>query len=158
MATTITAATLTVTITEAITLNDVDQGGVNTLTIASVTETSRRIVEIPTSEIIILAFQATTPGAGTFDEADPRYIRLTNKDGTNFIQLTFRDENGTEFAVKLDAGKSFIWSCDNDGGVVDTMIAAGSALAVPSSFADLVDITAIADSSPCDLEYFVAGA
>ena len=157
MATTITAATLTVTLTEAITLNGQDKGAVNTLTVASVTEVSQRIVEIPTSEIIILAFQATTPGAGTFDEADPRYIRITNKDDTNFVQLTFRDENGTEFAVKLDAGKSFIWGCDNSGGVVDTMIAAGSALTVPSTFADLVDITAVADTNPCDVEYFVAG-
>jgi hypothetical protein len=40
---------------------------------------------------------------------------------------------------------------------VDTMIAAGSALGVPSTFADLVDITAIANEDECDLEYFVAG-
>jgi hypothetical protein len=157
MATSITAATLTVTITEAISLNGQDKGSTNSTTVASVTEVSQRIVAVPESEITILAFQATNPGAGTFDEADVRYIRITNKDNTNFVQLTFRDENSTEFAVKLDAGKSFIWSCDNSGGVVDTMIAAGSALGVPSTFADLVDITAIANEDECDLEYFVAG-
>ena len=157
MATTLTAATLTVTLTEAISLNGQDKGATNTLTIASVTEVSQRIVEVGTTEVILLAFQATDPGAGTFDEADVRYVRITNKDDANHVQLTFRDENGTEFAVKLDAGHSFIYSGDNSGGVVDTMIAAGSALTVPSTFADLVDITAVADTAACDLEYFVVG-
>jgi len=157
MATTIEAADLTVTITEAVTLNGVNQGGTHTLTISNVVEADRRIVEIGTTELILLAFQATDPGAGTFDEADVRYVRITNLDNENHVQLTFRDEDSTEFAVKLDAGKTFIWSCDNSGGVVDTMIAAGSALTVPSTFADLVDITAIADTAACDVEYFVAG-
>lgn len=157
MATTITPATLTVTITEAISLNGQDKGSVNTLEISSVVEVAQRIVEVGTTELILLAFQATDPGAGTFDEADVRYIRISNKDATNFVQLTLRDENGTEFAVKLDAGKTFMWGCDNSGGVVDTMIAAGSALTVPSTFADLVDITAVSDTAACDVEYFVAG-
>jgi hypothetical protein len=157
VATTITANTLTVTLTEAISLNGQDKGSENTYTIANVTEVSQRIVEVPTSEIILLAFQATNPGAGTFDEADVRYVRITNKDDTNHVQLTFRDESSTEFGLKLDAGQTFIYNGDNSGGVVNTMIAAGSALTVPSTLADLVDITAVADTAAVDLEYFVVG-
>lgn len=157
MATTITAGTFTSTITETVSLNNVSYNATNTLTISSATEVSQRIVEVGTTELILLAFQATNPGAGTFDEADVRYIRITNKDGTNYVQLTFRDENSTEFAVKLDAGHTFIYAPDNAGGVVDTMIAAGSALTVPSTFADLVDITAVANTAACDIEYFVVG-
>lgn len=157
MATTITPETATITITEAITLNGQDKGSSNVLTILLVTEVQQRIVEIPTSEVILLAFAATVPGPGAFNEADVRYIRITNLDDTNFVQLTFRDENGTEFAIKLDAGHSFIYSGDNAGGVVDTMIAAGSALTVPSTFADLVDITAVADTTACDVETIVMG-
>jgi hypothetical protein len=155
MATTITAATLTVTITESISLNGQDKGSTNTLTIASVTEVSQRIIEIPTSEVTILSFQATNPGAGTFDEADVRYIRLTNKDDTNHIQLTFASENNNECAHKLDAGHSFILAGDNSGGVVDVHDASASALTV--SFDDLTSITALADTAACDLELFVAG-
>lgn len=155
MATTVTPATLTVTITEAVTLNGVDQGGSYAQTIASVTEVDRRIVEVPTSEIIILTFQATNPGSGTFDEADVRYVRITNLDDTNFIQLIFRSENSNECAHKLDAGHSFILGADNSAGVVDVHDASASALTV--SFDDLVDITALADTAACDLEYFVAG-
>jgi hypothetical protein len=159
MATTITAATLTVTITEEISLNGQDKGSTNTLTITSVTEVSQRIVEVPTSEITILSFQATNPGAGTFDRADVRYIRLTNKDDTNHVVLVFTDDGSTEFILKLDAGKSFIWGCDNSGGVVNNMLASGSAITVNSTAmaGDLVTISAIADTAACDLEIFVAG-
>ena len=155
MATTITAATLTVTLTEEVSLNGQDKGSTNSLTIASVTEVDQRIVEVPTSEITVLSFQATNPGAGTFDEADVRYIRLTNKDDTNYIQLIFASENSNECAHKLDAGQTFIYAADNSGGVVDTHDAAASALTV--SFDDLTSITALADTAACDLEYYVAG-
>ena len=157
MATTIDAGTLTVTITEAISLNGQDKGSTKSYTNATVTEVSQRLVNVPTSEIILLAFAASVPGPGAFNEADVRYIRITNKDDTNFVQLTFRDENSTEFGIKLDAGQTCIYNGDNAGGVVDTMIAAGSALSVPSTFADLVDITAIANTLAVDLEYLVAG-
>lgn len=143
------------TLTEAITLNGQDKGAVNTLTILSVTEVDQRIVEVPTSEITILSFQATNPGAGTFDEADVRYIRMTNKDDTNFIQLTFASENAAECAHKLDAGHSFILAADNTGGVVDIHDASASALTV--SFDDLTSITALADTAACDMELFVVG-
>jgi len=155
MATTITAATLTVTITESISLNGQDKGSTNDLTITSVTEVSQRIVEVGTDEVTILAFQATDPGAGTFDEADVRYIRITNKDDTNHVVLTFKSENNNECAHKLDAGHSFIYAADNSAGVVNTHDASASALTV--SLDDLVDITAKADDAACDLELFVAG-
>ena len=160
MATTITPATLTVTITEEISLNGQDKGSTNALTVASITEVSQRIVEVPLSpEINLLSFQATNPGAGTFDRADVRYIRLTNKDDTNYVVLVFTDGNSTEFILKLDAGKSFIWGCDNSGGVVGNMLASGSAITVSNTAmsGDLVTISAIAHTANCDLEIFVAG-
>ena len=148
--------TLTVTITETLTLAGSDRGSTHTQTLSSMSEQAGRIVPVPTSEIIVLAFAATVPGPGAFNEADVRYIRLTNKDADNFISLKFRDEDGTEFGIKLEHGASFIYGA-SDEGVVDTMVASGSALADPPSFADLVDITARADTAACDLEYFVAG-
>lgn len=154
MATTLTAATMTVTITEAISLNNKDKGSTNEYTIASVTEVSQRIVNVPTSEVIILAM-GTAVAAGQFVESTVKYIRLTNKDDTNHVTLVFRSEGNAEFAMKLDAGQSFIYNGDNSGGVVDTMDAAASALTV--SFEDLVDITARADTATVDLELFVAG-
>ena len=94
--------------------------------------------------------------AGIFDNGDVRYIRITNLNSSNHIMLTFKDEDNTEFKMKGDAGHSFIYPGDNSGGVVDTMKAAGSALA--SGLSDLVDITVDADTAACDVEVFVASA
>ena len=155
MATTITNATLTVTLTESISLNGSEQVASNTLTIADIDEISKRIVTIPTAEKTIIAM-GTAISNGTFIESDVRYIRITNKDDANHVTLTFKDENNSEFALKLDKGQSFIYNGDLAGGVVDTMDANGSALSL--ALGDLVDITAIADTAAVDLEIFVASA
>ena len=153
MATTITNATLTVTLTESISLNGSEQGASNTLTIPDIDEISKRIVTVPASEVTVIAM-GTAVSNGTFVESDVLYIRITNKDDANHVTLTFKDENNSEFAVKLDKGQSFIYNGDLAGGVVDTMDANGSALSL--ALADLVDVTAIADTAPVDLEIFVA--
>ena len=154
MATTISAGTLTVTLTEAITLNGQDKGASNILTVSSVTEVSQRIINVPTSEVVILAM-GTAVAAGQFVESTVKYIRITNKDDTNHVTLTFRSENNNECIHLLDAGHSFIYPGDNSGGVVNTHDASASALSI--SLDDLVDITALADTAVCDLELFVAG-
>ena len=155
MTTTLTAATLTVTLTESIELNGVEQGGTNTKTISSVNEVSKRIVTVTTTEAEVIAFHASAISSGTFIEGDVRYIRFTNLDDTNFIVLTFKNENDDEFAVKVDAGHSFIYPGDNSGGVVDTMDAIdGTGLTL--SLGDLVNVTADADTASCDMEIFVA--
>jgi len=153
MASTITAATMTVKVIETISLNGTAQGATNTLTISSINEISKRIVSVQTTEATIATFSIAI-GQGTYIAANVRYIRFTNKDDTNFIMLTFKDEDNTEFRVKLDAGESFIYNADINGGLVDTMKANGSALA--SGLADLYDITADADTASCDLEMFIA--
>jgi len=156
-------ATLTTTIKEAITLNNIDYGSERSLDISSVNEIVKRIVTISTTETGLLGFATTSSTdlsksylAGQFDEDDVRYIRITNLDSSNHIMLTFRDEDNTEFRMKVDAGHSFIYPGDNSGGVVDTMKAAGSALA--SGLSDLVDITVDTDTASCDVEVFVGSA
>tara|TARA_R110002020_G_scaffold374589_2_gene585856 strand:- start:3465 stop:3944 length:480 start_codon:yes stop_codon:yes gene_type:complete len=157
MTSTVTAATMTVKITETIKLNGRDQGAENTISIASVNEVSKRIVTATTTEQIILAF-GTAVAAGQFDETKVVYIRITNLDDTNHVCLIFRNENGDEFSVKLDKGQSFIYNGDLATGVVDTMdaLTGGGAGVTPNTFGDLVDITADADTASCDLELFVA--
>jgi len=155
MASTITAATLTVTLTESVTLNGSDQGATNTLSIASVNEVSKRIVTATTTERIILVFGSNI-AAGQFDKTKAVYVRITNLDDTNHVGLIFRNETGDEFSVKLDKGQSFIYNGDLAGGVVDTMDAVDAAGLTTNTFADLVDITADADTASVDLEVFVA--
>jgi len=160
-------ATLTVTVKEAITLNNIDYGSERSLDISSVNEVVKRVVTASTTECGLIGFISAISGvgvtankvgyvAGMFDDGDVRYIRITNLDSTNHLTLTFRDEDSTEFCMKVDAGHSFIYPGDNSGGVKDTMHAAGSAITV--SLNDLVDITALADTDSCDVEVFVGSA
>ena len=64
MSSTITPATLTVTHTESVTLNGVDRGVTNTLTIASINEVDHRIVTVDTSAARTLLTLGATVGAG----------------------------------------------------------------------------------------------
>ena len=160
-------ATLTVSVKEAITLNNVDYGSERSLDISSVNEIVKRVVTASTTECGLIGFLSALSSvgvtankvgyvAGMFDDGDVRYIRITNLDSSNHIMLTFRDEDNTEFRMKVDAGHSFIYPGDNSGGVLDTMHAGGSALTV--SLNDLVDITAQADTASVDVEVFVGSA
>ena len=156
-------ATLKVKIQEDIILDNQDYGSKRVLEVSSINEIVKRVVNIGTDEIGLLGFGTAyntelskTYLAGQFDEDNVRYIRITNLDDTNHITLTFRDEDNTEFRIKVDAGHSFIYPGDNSGGLVDTMKAAGSALG--SGLADLVDITVDTDTASCDVEVFVASA
>ena len=155
MATTIANATMTVTLTESVTLNGSQQGATNTLSVGSINEVYKRIVTVPASEVTLIAM-GTAVANGTFIESDVLYIRITNKDDTNHVSLTFKNEDNDEMGIKLDKGQSFIYNGDLDGGVVDTMDAATETLSV--SFGDLVNITAQADTEACDIEIFIASA
>ena len=160
-------ATLTCKVIEEITLNNIDYGSERSLEISSVNEVVKRVVTASTTECGLIGFLSALSNvgvtankvgyvAGMFDDGDVRYIRITNLDSSNHITLTFRDEDSTEFAIKVDAGHSFIYPGENSGGVVDTMHAGGSALTV--SLNDLVDITATANTDSCDVEVFVGSA
>ena len=156
-------ATLTVKVIEEITLNNNSYNSERSLDISSVNEIVKRIVTVSTTETGLLGFATASSTdlsksylAGQFDEDDVRYIRISNLDSSNHIILTFRDEDSTEFAIKVDAGHSFIYPGDNSGGVADTIKSAGSALA--SGIDNLTDITVDADTAACDVEVFVASA
>ena len=157
MASTITASTLRVNVEEHIILNGKQQGGTNTLNISSINEVSKRIVTVTTTEAEILKFHASEIDAGRYIIGDVRYMRFTNLDNTNFITLTFTNEDSDEVAIKLDAGQSFIWNGDNSGGLVDSFnaVTAGNA-ASDTALADVTSVQADANTGSCDLEMFIA--
>jgi hypothetical protein len=154
MTTTIEAAALTVTINESVVLNGRQQGAVNSATISSVNEVSKRIVTITPTEATIATF-STAAANGTYIILNVRYMRFTNLDDANFITLTFTNQDSDEVAIKLDAGRSFIWNGDNNGGLSNIMNATEAA-GVAATLADLANIQADADSDNCDLEMFIA--
>ena len=157
MASTIIAATLTVTHTEDITLNGQQFGGTTIKSFTAINEISKRILTITVTESTIATFSGAVASAGHFNDSAVRYIRFTNLDDTNFITLTFRNQDNDEAAIKLDAGQSFIWNGDNSGGMVDVLNATQDAdAASDTALGDLTNIQADANSSSCDLEMFIA--
>ena len=121
-------ADLTVTLTESVTLNGVDQGATTSLTVGSVVETFKRIVSCPTDTTIATFRSTVSDGSlsdGALDVEDVRYIRVTNLDSTNPVNLSLQvdagedDSSADESAtILLEAGKSFIMGTPSDGVAV----------------------------------------
>ena len=140
-------ANLLITHTEDITLNGQQFGSTSTLSIPGINEISKRILTITTTECVIGTFSAAAASAGHFIAADVRYIRFTNQDTTNFITLTFRNQDNDEVAIKLDAGQSFILNGDNANGMSAIFNATQDAdAASDTAFGSLTNIQADANT------------
>jgi hypothetical protein len=111
MATTVTAATLSVNVTESITLNGVQKDSNVTTSIASIGEISNRIMSIDsdTNGTNIIDIGASTlAGAGSYPKGTLKYLRITNLDDTNFVIIQFTDESSHYWELKLEAGKTLM--------------------------------------------------
>jgi hypothetical protein len=154
MATTVTAATLTVKITESISLNGSAQGASNTLTIASINEVFKRIVTCTASQTTtLLTFNATVHGAaGAIDLQDCKYIRITNLDDTNALELAIVGA-ATLYQVEIAAGESHIL-----GNPEAVMLAEADTSPSFGTMADLASIQVNPGGNAIDVEVFVASA
>ena len=147
MASTVTAATATVQITESLTLANVDRGGSHTRTIPNVAEADRRVMTVASSGETDLVELDTANGQGKFVRASIRYIRITNLDDTNFIRVRFKKASAETADVKVSAGATFMFST----GSMD-VDATASAF---SAFVDIDNISAQADTADVDIEFVV---
>ena len=149
MASTITAGSLTVKVTEAVTLNGSDMGATNTFTVASINEINQRIVSLDSSAVRTLFEFGTTIGSGTFVRTNVQYIRITNKDDTNGVSLNIESASSNNW-TQLRAGQSFLLS--TAPGLMeaddDTTIAA-------PTLQDLVKISAYS-ANAIDLDCYIA--
>ena len=147
MASTVTASTATVTISEALTLGGIDRSGVHTRTITSVAEADRRVMTVSSSGEMDLIELDSNNGQGKFVRSAIRYIRITNLDDTNFIRVRFKKSGAETADVKVDAGATFMLST----GSMD----AGTGAGAFSAFVDINEISAQADTADVDVEYVV---
>ena len=102
-------ATLTVTLTESVTLNSREQGGTSSFTVASIDEVMKRTVTCPTSATTTVATfaTATSTSANAIDAQDCKYIRVTNLDSANGVELAVVGA-ATLYQVTLAAGQSHV--------------------------------------------------
>tara|TARA_Y100000114_G_scaffold109670_1_gene103171 strand:+ start:2130 stop:2555 length:426 start_codon:yes stop_codon:yes gene_type:complete len=139
-------ATLTVTITEAVTLNGASRGSTNTHT-ETVTQIDHRIVScLHSAEQTVLLFDSAV-AAGTIKDGTLDYLRLTNLDSSNFVTVRIRGNN-EEYFVKLEAGDSFILNNQS----MDANAAGGASV----SLANIDSVGIQADTATCDVEIFAA--
>lgn len=148
MATTLTAATLTVTISEQLVLNGQPIDSKNILTIANIAAADKRIVTIPyTSEVTLVDF-ATAVAAGTYINTNLKYLRITNKDTVNYARIRIKKNNSQTSDTQLDAGKSMLIGNTNES-VSETAVTF-------VNFVTIDSINAMAYTAAVDLEIFVA--
>jgi hypothetical protein len=150
--------TLTVTVTERLTIDGRDYGGKQSMTVSSIVDVSRRLVTVLHDAESVIATFSGVIGPGNYIATDTMYMRFTNVDDTNFITLTFRNQDNDEFAVKLDAGHSFLWVGDIVNGMTAVFNATQDAdAAYSTNFGSLTNIQARADTGSVDLEMYIAG-
>jgi hypothetical protein len=148
MATTVTASTATITISENIVLNGVSYGNSIDKSFDSQGEVIQRIMSIAATFTDIF-HTSTADGRGTIVAADWCYFRITNLDDTNFVILRLYDGTDSQF-FKLEAGESFfLMSPDIDVDATGTTF---------NNFADITQIAAKADTAACDVEVLMITA
>ena len=107
MATTISPGTVTVKITETVSLNGSTYDATNILAIPSVNEVSQRILTIAGQQITEVAEFGSVTGRGKYIRANVQYMRLTNLDDTNSVAIATLSSTGYCWQL-LSPGRSWM--------------------------------------------------
>ena len=144
-------ADLTTTLTESVVLNGSVRGSTNTVTTTGITNAYERIVTCTIAQTTHIAtFDTNSYGTAVqIDKEDVRYIRVTNLDATNTLELAVVGA-ATLYQVLLKAGQSHILCAAED-----VMLAEAD---TSPSFGTMADLTSIQVNpvATLDVEIFVA--
>ena len=148
MATTVTAADLTVTITESYDLNGVGYGNTMNKTFTSNGEVYQRVMRIAAGSrgsawTDIINF-GSVDDAGQADITNYKYFRVTNLDDTNYLELRVTG-TADSFFVKIKAGESFL--------LMDNEIDALASSTTIGTLTDITEIAANANTDAVDIEF-----
>jgi len=151
MATTVTPVALEATLTETINIGGSTYGNTVAKTTTVVGQADQRIMNIGTTETTILNL-STKDGAGQIVSDNLKYLRITNLDDTNSIQLCFKSEvtvsevtTSQNYSIQLDALDSHVIMNNQLSGEVSASIGV---------LADCTKISAKCTVA-CDIEYLV---
>jgi hypothetical protein len=147
-------ATLTTTVTESVVLNGSNQGSSNTLSITGINDVYKRIVSCPASATTtVLTFNDAVSGAaGAVDAQLSKYIRVTNLDSTNPVELAVVGA-ATLYQVTLAAGHSHVL-----GSADDLMLSEADTSPSFGTMADIVTLQVNPDGNAVSVELFIASA
>ena len=156
MATTIGAATLTVTITEALTMTHATSADNRThsqtitKTFGTIDQLEKRVLNLPnTNQVKILDLGTTAASApGTFLRSAVEYIRITNLDDTNGVAVILEDTGGDTAAVLVDADSTLM--------LTDTQVEAFTDGSAFSAWSDIHHLFLKAASANVQVELVIA--
>ena len=154
MASSIANVTLNVQVTENVILNNEDHGSTNSVAITGINEVSKRIMSLTANTDITLATFSTTPAAGQFVTSAGKYVRITNLDDANSVNINLGGAAENVW-IYLDWGRSLILS--QPASAID---AVASGTVATASLADVTTITGNTAnaSNAIDVEVFVASS
>lgn len=159
-------ATLTTQVTEKIKLNNSIITSVNEKKIEGVNQVVKKIDTISTTfegtgiEILKFVDSEGAQTAGSFVKGDVKYIRITNLDSVNFIDLYLISTDIEAVRFKLEAGRTFMLSNGEFDATADNPIVVDGYVDM-AYFSDLINydtIKAKANTSDVAIEYFVASS
>ena len=147
-------ATLKIKIQEDIVLDNQDYGSKRTLEISSINEVMKRIVTCAASQTTTIAvFNSNAYGAaGAIDIEDSKYIRITNLDTSNAVELAIVGA-ATLYQVNLAAGQSHVL-----GSADGLMLSEADTSPSVGTMADLGSIQVNPGGNAVDVELFIASA
>lgn len=154
MASTVTSSTLTVKVQETLTLNGFDYGSIASKTITGINEVLKRVVTCVASQTTTIATFATNTydSAQAHDVNDAKYIRVTNLDTANNVELAIVGA-ATLYQVTLEPGMSHIL-----GAADDLMLSEADTSPSFGTMADIASIQVNPGGNAVDVELFIASA
>ena len=155
-------ANLTVTLTESVTLNGSVRGSTNQLTITGIESVFERIVSIPggLDTTVVLTKNTVASSDGAIDIQNTKYIRITNLDSTNSVNLSLQIDSDNDDSIAdescsilLEPGRTFMLGTPHECANVND-----SSAGIQASLKDLESIIVDSGGNTVQIEVFVAGA
>jgi hypothetical protein len=153
-------ATLKVKIQEDIILDNQDYGSKRVLEISSIANITKKIVSIAgDDDATVLVFKSTTASAdGALDLQTVKYIRITNLDSSNSVNISLQLDSGEDNSAAdlsithlLEAGRSFLMGAPDEGAHTDD-----DSASIVTALTDLESIIVDPGSNSGQVEVFVA--
>ena len=146
-------STLTVTISELVSLNGAFRWATNTITTSNIVDIFERILTCAHSNTTTIVTFASTPhaSAGALDVENCKYMRITNLSTTEDVKLALVTTN-TNYQVTVRAGGSHMLFQAEEGAIAEAD--------TTPNFPTLEDITSVqvrpAATTDAQVEMFVA--
>ena len=116
MATKLTGSALTVTITESLNVanstaaDSLDFAQTTTMSFADIVNVDKRIIKLANTNVTTIANFDTTESAGTYKLGDVKYIRVTNLDSAQNLQVGFEDSGSDAAYTSVAPGCSVVYT------------------------------------------------